>query len=262
MRERPILFAAPMIRAILAGAKTQTRRLLSPQPQLAIMDAATSRSFHAAMDVGLIPKDEPAVWRWRGTFCTPWPRCADRWSPFGVPGDRLWVRETFALIWPGEYEPDDIRENEVEYRADHPGKRYPGEWPDCPASETDSSCPKWRPSLHMPRWASRLTLEITDVRVERLQDISEADARAEGIPLDVWDAALIAPNYLTDGEFFQNWREEEPHFAKSDRIAVESYRALWDSLNAKRAPWSSNPWVWVLSFKRVESADRKVVAHG
>jgi len=232
MVERPILFAAPMVSAILSGAKTQTRRTVRG-------DDRTISAVFATQDDAHRPP-----------------------SPFGLPGDRLWVRETFALIWPGEYEPDDIRENEVEYRADHPGKRYPGEWPDCPASETDSSCPKWRPSLHMPRWASRLTLEITDVRVERLQDISEADARAEGIPLDVWDAALIAPNYLTDGEFFQDWREEEPHFAKSDRIAVESYRALWDSLNAKRAPWSSNPWVWVLSFKRVESADRKVVAHG
>jgi len=218
MSERPILFAPPVVSAILSGAKTQTRRTVRG-------DDRTISAVFATQDDAHRPP-----------------------SPFGLPGDRLWVRET----WRPEERDDGF--DGVRYAADDAFVLI-DETPKAADAwvQVYKRDGRWRPSIHMPRWASRLTLEITDVRVERLQDISEADARAEGIPLDVWDAALVAPNYLTDGEFFQDWREDEPHFAKSERIAVESYRTLWDSLNAKRAPWSSNPWVWVLSFKRVES---------
>lgn len=175
-----------MVRAILAGSKTQTCRLLNTD--------------HRMSSTGEILRYE-----------------------FGRPGDRLWVRETHALIWPGEFPPEDMRLCSVEYRADT-GAKYPGEWPADAGSNPD--CPKWSPSIHMPRWASRLTLEITDVRVERLQDISEADARAEG----------VQPLQMDNGSY------------------LPSFEGLWDTLNAKRAPWSSNPWVWVISFKVVPNA--------
>jgi len=176
VKGRPILFSSPMVRAILDGSKTQTRR-----------------SFAGTLGV---------------TPC-----------PYGVPGDRLWVRETFV-----QGHPSDAGEVRYDlplrywYRADGDLDMWAGE--DGHAGDVP-----WRPSIHMPRAASRITLEITDVRVERLQAISEEDALAEGVP------------------FVQN----DPF----ERTARREFQDLWDSLNAKRAPWASNPWVWCLTFKRV-----------
>ena len=181
MTERPILFSAPMVRALLAGTKTQTRRVVKRN--------AYEKSIHA---------DQFAP-----------PTCA---CPYGQPGDRLWVRETWAK-WGRD---DQCGEgpsvtHEPIYRADG-----------SPWDEQD----KWRPSIHMPRAASRILLEITSVRVERLQDISEADTVAEGIP-----AGEVSP-------------------ADAGRFA---YRLLWESINGPDS-WAANPWVWVLEFKRVEAA--------
>jgi hypothetical protein len=212
--ERPILFSDPMVRAILDGRKTQTRRLVR---FLSGMETP-SRAFG-----GLNPPDQGHVcdrlelcdwvggaWSWYSSDggCTC--KAAAR-SPHGWPGDHLWVREAWAPLDADSCHPSDIRtphlvpaDTEIAYRADHDG-------------ETDWTT--WRPSIHMPRWASRLTLRVTSVRVERLQSISDEDALAEGIALRRHDAAR--------GEF----------------------HALWDSINADRAPWSSDPWVWVVSFE-------------
>lgn len=186
MAERPILFSGPMVRAVLSGAKSQTRRVVKPQ--------ATSGPHDLEQTIGT-PDSLAAFVRHR--------------CPYGVPGDRLWVRETWG---PGPF-----------YRAD---------------DETISPSDGWRPSIHMPRWASRLTLEVVNVRVERLQDISDEDARAEGCPCYVCGAPL-------DGR-----SENDCHCFHKQADAYD-FRNLWDSINAERAPWASNPWCWVVSFKRV-----------
>ncbi len=176
MSERPILFSGAMVRAILEGRKAQTRRILRRERQY-------------------------------GPFAFDDPRVA-RYCPYGQPGDRLWVRETWHLWGPPEHQT-------LAFRAD------------CADAENYT----WRPSIFMPRWASRITLEITDVRVERVQAISHVDAIAEG----AIDAELGAGDLI------------------SGSYAVTNYAVLWDGINAKRGySWSSNPWVWVLTFTRVQ----------
>jgi hypothetical protein len=240
MKERPILFSGAMVRAILDGRKTQTRRLMTPQP---IGNGFKFIHNDLLCHVDHLPPSA-TLWK-RGTKRDPYwsSDVEDDWtemSPFGVPGDRLWVRETFYCddVFAGDYSHGDEEQwrRETYYRAD-------GELHDQMAemTEDDPSAGRsyWRPSIHMPRWASRLTLEITDVRVERLQDISEADALAEGVDPLEWSGG------------------------PANESARAAFRELWESLNAHRAPWSSSPWVWVLSFRRVESADtQKEVARG
>ncbi len=183
MRERPILMSAPMVRALLNGTKTQTRRVAMHT----VCGVRVARlAFDPAPDV--------------------------RACPYGAPGDLLWVRETHYVESSGYVDGSGRR---ILYRAD-------GEAPTT-----------WTPSIHMPRWASRLTLRITDVRVERLQEISADDCRAEGHPTD-WSRSP-AP---------------EVH----DDAARDWYRDLWDSINGSGA-WDANPWVWVVEFERLDCAD-------
>lgn len=187
--ERPILFSSPMIRAILAGRKTMTRRVVN----------------HAASMTGNMMEGEE-----------------DSWCPYGGAGDRLWVRETWATVQEldklaaSSFKPfEDWRKPEILYAAD--------------TREKLNKWGKWRPSIFMPRWASRITLEITSVKVERVRDISEEDAEAEGIAFmrDIPDA-------------------DETLSAKV------LFEILWDSINSKRGyGWDANPWVWVVSFKKV-----------
>lgn len=243
MKERPIIFSGPMVRAILAGQKTQTRRVVKVRDQ---RDHAVGEGFSwrpgPTRDQWWTfkPCDERQCLQGNGD---PIPEYATR-CPYGAPGDRLWVRETWAVEELGEPEAD-----VVVYRADGQcrtwGRLYrPGDAePDQPRlydslpwglRDLESAQPnvrwikRWRPSIHMPRWASRLTLEVTAVRVERVQEISMADCAAEGIPCpDLGDAN----------------EDPRPDFA-----------ALWDSINAKRGhPWESNPWVWVVAFRRIEA---------
>jgi len=143
--------------------------------------------------------------------------------PYGAPGDQLWVRETWQINHidydRGPAPKSRPLDAELLYRAD-------GEFRD--QFEIDEGGSGWRPSIFMPRWASRISLEITGVRVERVQDISDADAKAEGVPEGAFDTGLTyVPSY------------------------VESFMNLWDAINAARAPWDSNPWVWVVEFRRI-----------
>ena len=200
MKERPIIFSSPMVRAILDGKKTQTRRVVKPQPYANGMPEHWSISELAQ-------------------FC-----------PYGQPGDRLWVRETWM--------PDAPRD---------------GTWPDTvfygckclPLSLIPEAYQKpahclfrstweggdlvgWKPSIHMPRWASRITLDVTGVRVERLQDISESDAVAEGVA----GGHVAIPGYGYSA------------------TPVEHYRWLWEQINGSGS-WDANPWVWMIEFRRV-----------
>ncbi|MBI3146347.1 MAG: hypothetical protein HYZ18_14065 [Pseudogulbenkiania sp.] len=197
MKERPILFSAPMVRAILAGQKTQTRRAVKPQP-----DHRTTRvSICRDQWMGNGPSGNgvgTAQW-------DPW-----RKSPFAA-GDRLWVRETWAP---------------VSMFGDAPlGKTFQSDWA-YRASGDFIGCHRWRPSIHMPRAASRILLEIVSVRVERLQDISPDDCIAEGA-----------------------WRAVDRALGRGHE-AVAAYQYLWVHINGAGS-WNANPWVWVIEFRRV-----------
>ena len=176
MKERPILFSGPMVRAILDGRKTQTRRPVKPQPFV-----ATTSMFDIS-------------------------KC-----PLGQPGDRLWVRETWRK---------DALGTVVEYRAT--------------TSALMEFIAPWRPSIHMPRWASRITLEITRVWVERVQDITEDEAKAEGI---VDGGCMTCGKPETCG--CQNPRPDRR----------DSFANLWQSIYGT---WDANPWVWAVEFRRVK----------
>lgn len=231
MRERPIIFSAPMVRAILEGRKTQTRRVvatdLRPQSEDTMMrgfppnpQRVRMLGDYAKCDA---PPGSPSV-----SYRVP--------CPYGVPGDRLWVRETSLPDFPKEFSFYDWTWAEVpeEYRKpEH--VLYAATW-------TGHGI-KWNPSIHMPRWASRITLEIVSVRVERVQDIRGRDCVAEGVTLRRWE------------------RNEEPLIdpgvESETRELRAAYARLWDSINGKKAGhgWDDNPFVWVIEFKRVESAE-------
>lgn len=224
MKERPILFSGPMVRAILEGRKTQTRRVLKPQPPAMTRDV---RTFHH-------PDPRTHFWAFDGASLLDWVQPC----PYGEVGDRLYVRETWQHSnHPfGPYEPDCC----VFYRADYLDDPL---GPDLELSR-DGIRRQWRPSIHMPRAASRITLEVTGVRVERLNSISEADAIAEGVD-------RLAPYSIY-------WRNYETHTLGPNcddytcLDARESYRSLWGSLNAERGcGWDTSPWVWVVQFKRI-----------
>ena len=188
--ERPILFNAAMVRAVLAGTKTQTRR---------VVKAARDPNIGCWMTPGEIALDSQTV--------------QEHISPYGKPGDRLWVRETFCDA--GE-PPDPTKGRRYYYRADYAGQPFGA-----------NAYGRWKPSIHMPRAASRITLKITGVRVERLQDISEADAAAEGVAAKVTNDCSYS--------------------------AREAFVALWESINGGGS-WDANPWVWCVEFKRLEQA--------
>ena len=204
VKERPILFSGAMVRALLAGTKTQTRRIMRPQPGFTTGRrswlgslAADMRAFVWGKPVGA---HDPINYYQDESIR----------NPYGAPGDRLWVRESF---WKAFRSVDG--DHGVVYRADY-----------LPPTQLDPQIyhqkGSWRPSIHMPRIYSRILLEITDVRVQRLQEISEEDAIAEGHPPTHSD-----PNPLL-------W-----------------YRTLWQQINGAGS-WDANPWVWCLTFKRVQ----------
>ncbi len=207
VKETQLVLRAPEVRGILDGRKTMTRRVV--KNVAAIWDGSKPKRERWVPTGGkgpFVEKDGKLyVIDGEGDLDQ-----AVDFAPY-QPGDLLWVRETFC--------PD--FHDEVLYRATTKGT----------AKEAGFSAePKWKPSIFMPRWASRITLEVLDVKVERLQDISEEDAKAEGVePLAKAYLGLPAKGYR------------------------EAFTELWQSLNAKRFPWQSNPWCWALTFKRVKS---------
>lgn len=244
MKERPILFSGPMVRALLAGTKTQTRRALRVQPPVG---TEWMNTYHH-------PKDAERPYWWAGAggdlldFSTP--------CPYGQPGDRLWVRETWQVAREtidyetgGEYDVFEWTEDLGDprpylngdarfgtkaglfYAADGEDKN-PGAFYNLTGFDNKTVLrPKeinWRQSIHMPRWASRITLEVTGVRVERLQDISEKDAWAEG-----------CEGYDDD--------------VTGGKSGYSEFHDLWEQINGPES-WAANPWVWCVSFRRLEAA--------
>lgn len=236
MRERPILFSGPMVRAILSGKKTQTRRVVRKQ-------------FAQDAEPAEVPATSPEGWQISGHSGLWWDdagACIDDAirCPYGQPGDRLWVREAFRFLDAfDEYSPSRVGElclaagytrpwAPTQYEAD--GLR--DNWVNVGTAPGSITAGKLRPGIHMPSWASRILLEITAVRVERLQDISEADAVAEGIH-----------RQQTTGWF------SSPGIKGAGTSARAGYALLWNSINGDDA-WDANPWVWVIEFRRIDNA--------
>jgi len=232
MKEHPILFSGPMVRAILEGRKTQTRRVIKSPAKNMQASGTTCIEKVDTRDI------EHPKYQWRMRSNTgAWWHYSDvdflNKCPYGKPGDRLWVRETY---WQGgrygpmghdKFQPikEDRLYSDSLYRG-HPitkglvlhGYRKVS-------------------SIHMPRWASRINLEITGIRVERVQDITKTDIRAEGVEVFYLD---------------QDGNDYDFRFSEK-QIGYANFRFLWDSINAKRGyGWVVNPWVWVVEFKRVE----------
>lgn len=228
MKERPILFSAPMVRAILAGTETQTRRVLKQ---------ATGPSLSVGMD-----DDAPGVaelsWLWGDGPGHEVEETIKRVAcPYGQPGDRLWVRESFWAFgrWETRFDPKKGRDAQtfIDMTAEC-GKAYQftDQMPEREKATLSTVIPSWwrRPSIHMPRAASRITLEVTGVRAERLQDISETDALAEGA---------------------RTWASEQGTPVRDLDEARLQFRALWTDINGGES-WDANPWVWVVEFKKRE----------
>lgn len=214
MKERPILFSAPMVKAILAGKKTQTRRLVKPAPHT---------------EVDLVEYHEPTR-RWVG-----WKgqrhriQIGESWAcPYGKEGDRLWVRETWStrscLQHDGEVEGAPCTCRPVIYAATATDE------------ERAIADGPWAPSIHMLRKDSRIELRVANVRVQRLQQIDRADAIAEGCEVGMTMEGKV------------NGKPGTMHFF--DPIAGYAY--LWNAINGKRAAWLSNPWVWAVEFVRIK----------
>lgn len=202
-KERPILFSGPMVRAILDGSKTQTRRIVKPQPE--------TFQGEKGIEFSLTSNHRPVF---ADTF-------SRHYCPMGAVSDRLWVRENFSVSTDtiglggsiAGFDPEKYPDIRVWYQSDNTRPT----WAEC----------RWRPSIHMPRWASRITLEVIGVRVERLRDISEQDAIAEGFQKAHLHGELWA---TARSEFWDCW----------ESIYGQGQRA-------------ENPWVWVVEFKRLEA---------
>ncbi len=220
VRERPILFSAPMVRAIQEDRKTQTRRVAKPGKRPSLLNGEWSDSYVL----------DPGNREWLMRDC-----------PYGAPGDRLWVKETWQAWVQTSHEGDEWAPCEGPPREllDRYGN------PDVEYKATSSSLGPWRPSIFMPRWASRITLGIVSVRVERLHDISLEDAIAEGIERgrDFFMGQIqcsMWKDYLAEGA----WFTDDP---------IASFRSLWESINGLGS-WDANPWVWVVEFERCREA--------
>ena len=202
MKEKPIIFSGEMVRAILEGRKTQTRRVVKPQPVL-FGNKSWDRGHWAEIADGWmhVTPQEGGTYRDNSKLVK---------SPYGIPGDRLYVRECFAKDVPG-------CPGGISYKADHQDPRGDG-----PANPM-----KWKPSIHMPKWASRLWLEVLSVRVERVGEISARDVMAEGV---------------------------SPEPGSSVHQIRRDFQLLWDSINGKRpgCAWADNPFVWCVEFKKLD----------
>lgn len=229
MKERPILFSGPMIRAILAGEKTQTRRAMKPQPFMGTPEIEGSQWL-------IYDGDKPVV---EGKLRF-------------MEGDRLWVRETWC---PANSDNGPV----VLYKANCDrrylvDKSYPvdydlfpagkGAWSAWAGDVESGSTKAYRPAIHMPRWASRLTLRVTDVRIQRLRDLSEEDAKAEGV------------ERMKSGRGYYSIKHGHAavHFGVYHDYAKEAFAELWESINGDGS-WDANPWVYAISFEVEKAPD-------
>jgi len=227
VEEKPILFTAQLVNAILEDRKLETRRLIT---RIISKDRVSEFGPSTTPGYDFHFRDRYALWN---DVDRDWviKRC-----PYGKPGSQLWVRETWGPMR-GFYDPavaktkpsDLSRDEEIIYRATH-------EWGDSlPVNLTAD----WRPSIHMPRWASRIDLKVEEIRIEPLHEIDELGALAEGCLGAKKKGTLQASNGTTTGEFIVGTAREE-------------FRRLWDAINAKRGfGWESNPYVWVVRFSRI-----------
>ncbi len=302
MRSRPILFNAPMVRAILEGRKTQTRRVIDmnrlsafvPHPIVEEIDelhigSTKAGRFRIRMNqhgavfkldgnktFGLKPGEFDFVCPYANGRTWITPKAAGHTAPWTITpsgSQRLWVRETFNIVHVS-IDPETGYGDDVQAAPNIPKDDRGGWWSRVwRATDEQADCHRddrgfaWRPGIHMPRWASRITLEITEVRVQRLQDISDDDARAEGVTPYTPPHGHIAPDQRVPGPGFDNCRlGDQPH-----RLP---FADLWDSINGKATPmlddngepvfddnerpimhaprsWASNPWVFAISFRVV-----------
>lgn len=250
MSDHPILYSGPMIRALLEGRKTQTRRVVKPLTKrhpiqnLAIDGVSHGRNYSGKHDDpeswGFVAAEDGcdmALADWVGVLC-----------PYGKPGDLLWVRETFQPLFADEWEEGRNPDGSGDRANYKTGEGYaPHYVADCgptefvtPDGDLVTRCTS---PIHMPRWASRLTLRITDVRVERLQDISEADSIAEG----------VERTCTNDGwRHYCNDPEQEAAGLTPFSTALASFASLWRSINGPGS-WNANPWVWAISFDVIKA---------
>lgn len=219
--ERPILFSGAMVRAILEGSKTQTRRVMKPQPpahmeRVAFVETWPDKPW-CLTGPQLDENGKPLPYeQWEGG----WPDCTDQFGcPYGKPGTHLWVRETWAKN--NNQLSDHHSDVSVVYRADSESR----------ALDNGTELP-WKPSIHMPRSYSRLTLEIVSVKVERVQEISETDSIAEGVKFGTYEPG------------------------KCRTCGRGAFMDLWNSINEKRGfGWDKNPWVWAITLKKLGAGE-------
>lgn len=200
MTTRPILFNGTMVRAILSGQKTQTRRPVTPQPSDTFLP--TIGPYQRTLFDKRTGEEYPDPFERFGAF----DEVEDFRSPYGAPGDMLWVRETFCNCI------DSSGADDFEFTVYQATDKLP------------HSASKWTPSIHMPRWASRITLEVVSIRVQRVRDISEQDAISEGIKMR--------------------------GMTRYEGEAKSEFSKLWTACYP-RLPWSANPWVWAVEFRRI-----------
>jgi hypothetical protein len=233
MKEAPILFTVESVEGILAGRKTQTRRVVNLKKQ-GYLDAQPSELATWAREL------PPGFWQWwgpisedrRGLLFQSDVRC-----PYGVAGDRLWGREPWAHVPSTAYRCSDGVEQIEDPTQPGMCAVYKAGW--------DRVEPTWKSSMYMPRWASRLALEIVKVRVERVQDITVDDARAEGV------STLCDSMWWMGGDCWTDERNPAFDPAKAITGPRAAYGMLWDKINAKRGfSWASNPWVWIVEFRK------------
>ena len=239
IKERGIIFNGEMVRAILSGSKTQMRRVIK-SPATTLQNNGTNCIVYREAgdpwykDYVFSMRGHSGVWN---DYTLPQFLAL---CPFGQVGDRLWVRETFRVH---------SRATDVATIAYKASERQ--SWTQQVARVPIELCTKqvspeaWTPSIHMPRWASRITLEITDIRVERLNDISEADAINEGLIKEAYD--WRSSEFPMANVAYRTYLESERRYSSPKQC----YQSLWESIYGQDS-WQSNPFVWVVEFKRVE----------